>query len=180
MELLKKMTVEELLKIFYSNNPLSIEYESLEEISFMLEEGFITFETLILGSHDDFLQRIDYVTDPHNGYIRSGESYSHLALKSFARGFLLMNNVMDGDVLYEQALDGFKVDVIDREFHFPVECGDTNASKLESYLAFSSVRFFTVIPYPRTKAFKFLANKHFFEYVDFKRGYLSKKRIRFR
>lgn len=67
--------------------------------------------------------------------MKNGESFNHLALKSFATDYLTETfGVLKGDVRYEYPLNGFEVDVIDKSLYFPVECGDTNALKLEKYL----------------------------------------------
>lgn len=179
MEVLKKMTFDDFLNIFYSNSPFSTDRESLEDISFMYQEGLITVESEEIASHDDFINRIDYVTEAKNGFTRSGESYSHLAIKSFARDYLKAKGVLESEILYEQVLAGFEVDVIDKNLHFPIECGDTNALKLEKYLSLSFTKAFLVIPYPKLKAvtlYKFCTEKSFFKYLEFKSEYFRKIR----
>lgn len=183
MEVLPKMMVNDFLNIFYSNSPLSIDWDSLEEIALMYEEGLVTLDVEVITSHDDFLKRLDYVNKPKNGFVRSGESYLHLALKSFARDYLKTLVVLESDILYEQNLDGFKVDVIDRGLRFPTECGDTNALKLEKYLFLPSTQTFLIIPYPRLNdviLYKFCAEKSFFKYVEFKSEYFQKIRSKLR
>lgn len=68
---------------------------------------------------------------------------------------------------------GFEVDVIDRSLTTPVECGDTNALKLEKYLSKDTVERFIVLPYPASDSgslynFTFTTLPRFQEYLDFK------------
>ena len=75
------------------------------------------------------------------------------------------------------------VDVIDKDLHFPTECGDTNALKLEKYLALPTTKKMLVLPYPHTedvKVFEFCANPKFFEYIKHKHEFLNQKNAKLR
>lgn len=178
------MTSSDFLKIFYSNSPLAIDWDNLNEIEFMYNEGFFSVISEVVASNSDFISRIDYVGEPKNGFMRDGESYSHLALKTFGRDYLInLLNIPKNEVLYEQVLDGFEVDVIDRSHQFPIECGDTNALKLEKYLTLPTTNTFLIIPYPRQGniiIYKFSAKEGFFGYLEFKKEYLKKIRTKLR
>lgn len=78
---------------------------------------------------------------------------------------------------------GFEVDVIDKGLRFPVECGDTNALKLEKYLALISTEKMLILPYPHSagvKVFEFCANPRFFEYIKHKEIFLNEQRLKYR
>ena len=129
------MTSEDFVKIFYSNFTPNIDWTNIDEITWMYEEGLFVISSEIIATNDEFIKRIDFVLDPKNGFIRSGESDGHLALKSFAKDFFIRYcDVPKEDIRVEYPLIGFEVDVIDKDLRFPTECGDTNALKLEKYL----------------------------------------------
>lgn len=178
------MTPQDLQKIFYSNFSIGSDWESLEEISLMLEEKMLVIKQYKIASTGEFEKRIEEVLKPSSKMIRTGESYNHIALKTLGADFLKENyNVKGQDVFYEYPLIGFEVDLIDNDLHYPIECGDTNASKLEKYLTITGVKNFSIIPYPHLKMvilFQFTATKLFFKYINFKKQFLNKKRATFR
>lgn len=178
------MTTEDFAKIFYSNFTPQTDWGNLSEIAWMYEEGLFELNIINLVSNAKFLQRINKVMNHNSGYIRSGENYPHIALKSFGRDLLINNfEVSVSDIKYEQNLVGFKVDVVDRNLHYPIECGDTNSLKLEKYLQLYSTYKFIILPYPRLKdlkAFIFSANPKFLTYIQFKSEHLNKHRAKFR
>ena len=129
------MTSEDFVKIFYSNFTPNIDWTNIEEINWMYQEGLFTVFSKVIASSEEFPKRIDFVLNPKNGFLKSGENDGHLALKSFAKDFLIRYcDVPKEDVRVEYPLIGFEVDVIDKDLRFPTECGDTNALKLEKYL----------------------------------------------
>lgn len=117
--------------------------------------------------------------DPKNGFLRNGESDGHLALKSFARDFLInCCGILEDDIKYEHPLIGLEVDVIDKGLHFPTECGGTNALKLEKYLSLPATKKMLLLPYPYSediKVFQFEAKPRFLEYIKHKHTYLNQK-----
>lgn len=79
------MTSDDFVKIFYSNHISNIDWDNIDEINWMYQEGLFTVFSQVIASDDEFLKRIDFVSDPKNGFTRNGESDSHMALKSFAK-----------------------------------------------------------------------------------------------
>src|SRR3989344_6558544 len=171
-------------KIFYSNFPISADLENLQEISWMYEEEMFSLDRILLASSDKFQKRINQVLDPKFGLIKTGESYSHMALKSFGTDYLKVKlKIKPNAIFYEYPLIGFEVDLIDKGLHYPIECGDTSPIKLEKYLNLDTVINFSIIPYPRLQSvflYKFVPNKKFKEYINFKKEYLNKKNASFR
>ncbi|MBI2019113.1 hypothetical protein HYS95_00400 [Candidatus Daviesbacteria bacterium] len=178
------MTNEDFVKIFYSYHySPSIDWDSIEEIAWMHKEGLFKFSTEIIASEEQFNKRIDTVIKGKSKLIRNGESDGHLALKSFARDYLVnCCGVSINDIRYEYPLIGFEVDVIDKDLYFPAECGSTNALKLEKYLAIPTTKKMLLFPYPRleVKVFIFEAKLSFLKYIQFKQKFLNKKRSQFR
>lgn len=168
------MTVYDFVKIFYSNYTPNIDWDNINEITWMYQEGLFTVSSQVISSDDEFIKRIDFVLDPKNGFMRSGESDSHMALKSFAKDYLISQcGVTENEILYEYPLIGFEVDVIDKDLHFPTECGDTNALKLEKFLALPTTKKMFILPYPHSEdlhIFEFVANPRFFEYIKYKQS----------
>ena len=178
------MTNDDFAKIFYSNFSQYADWENINEINWMYQQGLFTISSKIIASSDEFLKRIDFILDPNNRLIRSGESNQHLALKSLAKEYLIKYcNVVEKDLRDEYPLIGFEVDIIDKDLHFPMECGDTNALKLEKYLALPVTKKMLVLPYPHLKdlkIFEFIANPKFFEYIKHKQNFLNQKNAKLR
>ncbi|MBI2196786.1 hypothetical protein HYU45_04230 [Candidatus Daviesbacteria bacterium] len=178
------MTSEDFLKIFYSNFSPNIDWANIDEITWMYQEGLFTVSAKTIASKDEFIRKIDIVKDPESGLVKSGESYGHLALKSFARDFLIQNcNISDQDIRYEYPLIGFKVDVIDKDLRFPAECGDTNALKLEKYLILPTAEKMLILPYPHSadvQVFLFVAKPRFFKYIKYKQEFLNRENAKLR
>lgn len=154
------------------------------KFAWMYQEGLLNLSVQAIASYDEFNQRIDQVSKPKSGFIRSGESNGHLALKLFARDYLIeICGVPVEEILYEYPLIGFEVDVIDKGLYFPVECGSTNALKLEKYLALPATKKMLILPYPHStevKVFEFVANPRFFEYIQHKQNFLNQKNAQLR
>lgn len=178
------MTSNDFVKIFYSNFSPSIDCANIDEIAWMYHERLFALSTKVIASNEEFLKRIDFVLDPRNGFMRNGESDGHLALKSFAKDYLTADhNVPEGEIRYEYPLIGFEVDVIDKSLCYPTECGDTNALKLEKYLALPATKKMLILPYPHSedvKVFEFVANPRFFEYIKHKQNSLNQKNAKLR
>lgn len=178
------MTSDDFVKIFYSNYTPNIDWDNIDEINWMYQEGLFTVSSQAIASDDELLKRIDFVLDPKNGFMRNGESDRHMALKSFAKDYLILHcNVSGNEIRYEYPLIGFEVDVIDKDLHFPTECGDTNALKLEKFLVLHTTKKMFVLPYPHlgyVKVFEFVANSRFFEYIKYKQNFLNQKNVKLR
>ncbi|MBI4035991.1 hypothetical protein HY383_03500 [Candidatus Daviesbacteria bacterium] len=178
------MTSEDFVKIFYSNFTPNIDWDNIDEIAWMHQEGLFTISSQVLAQPDEFITKIDFVLDSKNGFSKSGENDGHLALKSFAKDYLTSQcGVFEKDIKYEYPLIGFEVDVIDKDLYFPTECGDTNALKLEKYLALPATKKVLILPYPHSaevKVFEFVANPRFFEYVKHKQAFLNQKNAKLR
>jgi len=178
------MTSDDFVKIFYSNFSPNIDWDNINEISWMHQEGLFTISPQVIASNNEFLKRIDFVRDPKNGFMRNGESDGHLALKSFAKDYLIKHcGVSEKEIRYEYPLIGFEVDVIDKDLSFPVECGDTNALKFEKYLLLPSVKKMLILPYPHStdvQVFRFEAKPRFFEYIKHKQNFLNRRSAKLR
>lgn len=179
------MTSEDFVKIFYSYpQNLNIDWNNIDEIAWMYEEGLFVFSSDRIATQKEFINRIDIVMDPKNGFMRNGESYGHLALKTFGRDYLIKRcGIVEKDVMYEYPFIGFEVDVIDKGLHYPVECGSTNALKFEKYLQLSSTVKMFVLPYPHLedlKIFQFCVLPAFFKYIKHKKEFLNRKNAKFR
>ncbi len=178
------MTSEDFVKIFYSNFSPNIDWDNIDEIDWMYQEGLFSISTQAIAQNDEFIRRIDLILDPKKGFVRNGESDGHLALKSFATDYLIKYcGVPEKEVRYEYPLIGFEVDVIDKDLHFPAECGDTNALKLEKYRTLAATKKMLILPYPHSegvKVFEFCANTRFFEYIKHKQDFLNRKNAKFR
>lgn len=59
------MTGKDFVKIFYSYhyNP-SIDWDNIDEIAWMYQEGLLNLSVQVIASYDEFNQRIDQVSKP--------------------------------------------------------------------------------------------------------------------
>ena len=173
------MTSDDFVKIFYSNFTPGIDWANIDEIAWMFQEGLFSLNSKIIATNDKFLERIDLVANPKYGLIKNGESFEHMALKSFGKDYLIQSfGVPVSTVKIEYPLIGFEVDVIDEDLYFPTECGDTNALKLEKYLVLPTTKRMLILPYPHSgdvRIFEFTANPQFFEYIKHKQSFLNQK-----
>lgn len=178
------MTSEDFLNIFYSNFSTNIDWANVDEINWMYQEGLFTLNSKVIVGNNKFLERIDLVTNPRFGLIKNGESFSHMALKSLASDYLVGGlGVKESEIKYEFNLIGFEVDVIDKALYYPVECGDTNALKLEKFLALPSTKEMLILPYPHSgdvKVFEFSRNDNFLKYIKHKQTFLNQKNSKLR
>lgn len=174
-----RMTSEDFAKIFYSNFTPAIDWANIDEIAWMYQEGLLNFSTIVIASLEEFTERIDFVSDAKNGFMKNGESDGHLVLKSFAKDYLTQFlGIKEEEICFEHPLIGFEVDVIDKDLHFPAECGSTNALKLEKYLALPSTKKMLIFPYPHSnelKVYIFEAKPSFFDYIKHKQNCLNQK-----
>lgn len=178
------MTSDDFANIFYSNYTPNIDWANIDEINWMYKEELFTISSKIIGSSNEFMKKIDFVLNPKNNLIKSGESDQHLALKSFAVEYLTSDyGILKEEVKFEYPLIGFEVDVIDKDLWYPTECGDTNALKLEKYLGLPNTKRMLILPYPNAnnvKIFEFQANPKFFKYIKHKQTFLNQKNAKFR
>ncbi|MBI2599330.1 hypothetical protein HYW43_00215 [Candidatus Daviesbacteria bacterium] len=178
------MNAQAFLKIFHSNYPLNIDWANIDEIAWMYTEGLLQVSSTVLVSHQQFEKRLSQESESKSSKLREGESLTHLILKLFARDYLIKKlGVNHRDILFEYPLVGFEVDVIDRNLKFLIECGDTNALKLEKYLALPTTNKLFVLPYPQLedlKIFEFSAKPRFFDYIKHKQIFLNRQNARFR
>lgn len=178
------MTSEDFVKIFYSNFTHGIDWANIDEITWMYKQGLIKLSSKVLANHNQFEERLDILVNTDVWKLREGESLTHLALKLFAKDYLIQYmEVNENEIWFENPLIGFEVDVIDKKLKFPVECGDTNPLKLEKYLSLPTTEKFFVLPYSHLKnleIFEFFANPRFFDYIKHKQGFLNKRNSKFR
>ena len=176
------MTSEDFAKIFYSNFSPAIDWANIDEIAWMYKEGLFTLSSTVVASNDEYIKRIDLISNSKGKLLKSGENEGHLVLKSFATDYLIKSLGVK-EVLYEYHLIGFEVDVIDKDLHFPTECGDCNALKLEKYLYLPSTQKMLIVPYPHlgeVTVFEFYATPRFFDYIQHKQNFLNQKNAKLR
>lgn len=178
------MTSDDFVKIFYSNFTPNIDWANIDEITWMYQQGLIRLFSKIIADHHQFEERLNQAINSKEASLIEGESLTHLVLKMFAADYLVdIFGVPGVDIKYEHPLVGFEVDVIDKNLCFPIECGDTNALKLEKFLYLPATRKFLVLPYPHLKdlkIFEFQANPKFFEYIKHKQTFLNQRNAKFR
>lgn len=178
------MTSEDLVKIYYSNFTPNIDWANIDEIIWMYQQSLIRLSSKIIASHSEFEERLKQAADSKETALVEGESLTHLVLKMFAADYLIYHlGVSKVDIKYECPLIGFEVDVAVKDLSYLVECGDTNALKLEKFLYLPTTKSFFVLPYPHLediKIFEFQADPKFFEYINHKQNFLNKQNAKLR
>lgn len=139
---------------------------------------------LAIAANNDLFQKTLNSVERGGILIKTGESLLHMALKSIATDYLIKSCGLKRDYIsYEYPLIGFEVDLIDKNLFYPSECGDTNAQKLEKFLALPTTKIFFIFPYPHTgdvKVYQFIALPLFFEYLEHKNSFLNNQRAKWR
>lgn len=171
----------DIANIFYSNFTPAIDWEMVEDISWMFNEGILKLEVISVAKTDKFLKEIDLIQDERYKHVyESGGSIRHQALKKLAAEFLMSRyKVRSDDIRYEYPFYGYEVDVSDLHFGYLCECGDANPAKVEFYLLQPLVKALITLPYPKNnasvKAYIFSPGSKFVEYVTFKKRYFRNK-----
>lgn len=174
------MKINKLRSIFYPDFAVSVDWEAIEEAAWLISGGLVIYKKIDLCDLNimyDLVSQIE--TNRYKLVEESGDGIRHQALKKIGSLYLQDNyGVGSRDILYESSFLGFEVDVIDRSHLYPVECGNTNPQKLESYLRNERVKSFTLIPYPthrKVSGFIFSASSEFRRYQEFKDDFRKKK-----
>lgn len=178
------MTSNDFVRIFYSNFSPNIDWANIDEIAWMYGKNLFKMSSKILTDYEQFEKHLNSLINSTTEKLKEGESLTHLVLKLFAKDYLIKYlKINKDDISFEYPLIGFKVDVIDKKLQFPIECGDTNALKLEKYLFLPTTDKFFVLPYPHFKdleIFEFSAYPRFFDYIKHKQNFLNKKNSKLR
>ena len=159
--------------IFYSGSfAFNGDLEPINEIAFLLDEGYVSLASLDIASKMEFLQIAqDVASDAHAHDTAAGGGHTHIALKRLAEKYL--RQVKGKTALFEQSFCGYFPDVLSEDRTIAIECGHTqNPSKMLDYFSKGNVSEFVQIPYPSDEdilvtGFVFTAGGMLIEFLEF-------------
>ena len=150
-------TFSKIWDIFYSGgHSFRGEQESINEIAFLTDEGYITLSTILIAGKKDYLSLLDTLSIKEHTYnLATGGGQAHMALKILAGQYLARQRQRGFD--YEQPFCGYYPDVLSKNKLIAVECGNTlNPEKILIYFQQGNLQECIQIPYPDYKEDKVL------------------------
>ena len=149
------------------------DYESINEIAFLVDECFLAFDEISIGTKKKYNAFLDnLISDEHAFDIASGGGKNHKALKLLAAEYLKQINIKN--IQYEHLFCGYYPDVMYADGSIVVECGHTqNPEKLLAYFQHGNTQECIQIPYPicedkHIKGFRFVAKDGLKDFLDFR------------
>lgn len=142
-------TFLKIYNIFYSGgHSFRGEQESISEIAFLVDEGYIILNTILIAEKKEYLSFIDTLSIQEHTYnLAAGGSHAHMALKILAGQYLERQGGHSFD--YEHPFCGYYPDVLTKNKLIAIECGNTqNPEKLLVYFQQGNLRECIQIPYP--------------------------------
>ena len=165
--------ISKIRDIFYSGSfAFNGDLEQISEITFLLDEGYVSLVSLDIASKTEFLQIAqDVASNAHAHDAAAGGGNTHIALKMLAEQYL--RQVKGKSALFEQSFCGYFPDVLSEDRTIAIECGHTqNPSKMLDYFRSGNICEFIQIPYPSdddtlVTGFSFTAGNMLVEFLDF-------------
>ncbi len=171
-------TFLEVQEIFYSGGQaFRGNKELINDIAFLLDEGYLTLNRVFIGSKEKYLSILDEPLLKEDMYRAAGGGKNHIALKLLAGEYLKTRGFHK--VLYEHPFCGFFPDVMAENCLIVAECGHTdNADKILKYFQHGGIQECVQIPYPtaddeKIYGYSFLAGDELKDFLDF----LEKERL---
>ncbi len=161
IEIIMDKSTESLLNIFYSNSPLNIDYQAIDELEYLIDEHLIVVTLTQLCNVRKLHEIIDKI---NSGNIKAidyqGGGIKHMALKKLGEDLLLNLNKK---AKIESLFNNRYPDVISLDLKVIIECGDTDPNKILEYFN-SGVESVIILPYPNSEE----VNYYEFSYKDLK------------
>ncbi len=167
-------TFQEMRDIFFSGGfAFTGIQESINEIAFLVDEGYLILKTITIADKEHFLSVLKSTSNQIEKDNASGGSVEHITLKILASEYLEHQKQIGSQ--YEHAFCGYFPDVLSIDTSIVVECGHTqNAEKMLTYFRQGGISECIQIPYPdhdskTITGYSFTANtdlKKFLEFLD--------------
>src|ERR1035437_6775365 len=141
-------TFDKMKRIFYSGNQAFPGMnEPINEIAFLVDEGYLVFTPFQISTKEDFLDFFNNLSlqkeKVHNA---AGGGIAHIALKILSGKYLELHRKLE--VNYEHPLCGYYPDVVSKNELVVVECGLTqNPEKILTYFLQGKIKEFIQVPY---------------------------------
>ena len=165
-------TFDKVRDIFYSGNfSFTGDLEYINEISFLVDNGYLVLKTLDISSKEEFKHLLGKPSEVKELIYRAaGGTLPHIVLKILGgRRLEAMNKIP----LFEHEFCGYFPDVMSEDKEIVIECGHTqNADKLLTYFRQGKVKTLIQIPYPsvddeKVLGYSFTANGEIYEFLEF-------------
>jgi len=136
------MKAEDLKYIFYSGHDVSPEWEILDELSTLINNGIIFYIKEKVCLKKNYYDLIDKVK------ITEGlgpQEKGHVALKEIAKEFLAEQG-LESNV--EPSFLGAHPDILSKDFSWIIECGTTTPVSVLFFLQDKRIKNVGILPYP--------------------------------
>ncbi|MFZ2484868.1 MAG: hypothetical protein WAX80_03010 [Minisyncoccia bacterium] len=168
-------TFDEIKRIFFSGNQaFEGNYESINEIAFLVDENYLTMGKFPISTKREYLEIFEEhsLLNNETRYDAAGGGDNHMALKLLAQKYLKDERGLEA--FYEQAFCGYYPDVISADKQIIVECGITaNSEKILTYFQQGNIQELIQIPYPDVDdkevvmGYSFVPNKELNNFLAF-------------
>jgi hypothetical protein len=145
--------------------------ESINEIAFLVDEGYLILDTITIADKDYYLAVLKSTSNQIEKDDASGGSLEHVTLKILASEYL--ERIKQQGSLYEHTFCGYYPDVLSMDRLRVIECGHTqNAEKMLVYFRQGDISECILIPYPdqdstTVTGYSFTASPKLKEFLDF-------------
>jgi len=141
-------TFERIRSIFYGNTPYEGSYESIQEIAFLVDKGYLALALFPLADKKEYKRLFDRpLIESPGAYDAAGGGDAHIALKLLGARYLKDKRGFESQ--FEQPFCGYFPDVISRDKSIIIECGVTgNPEKMLACFRQSDLKEFIQLPYP--------------------------------
>lgn len=176
-------TFNEIRGIFFSGNQAFVgNFESINEIAFLVDENYLTMSKFPISTKKEYLEvfKDHSILNNETRFDAAGGGDSHMALKLLAQKYLKDQRGLEAR--YEQAFCGYYPDVISDDEKVVVECGLTaNPEKIFTYFQQGNIKELIQIPYPDVDdenfvtGYSFVPNKDLNNFLAFLQAEKYKK-----
>ena len=145
--------------------------ESIQDIAFLIDEGYLFISNICIGRKKDYFALIDSLPLNKESYLADGGGKNHVALKLFVGDYFKKIGVLK--IEYEHLFYGYYPDVMSSDKTIIAECGHTqNPEKMLVYFQQGNIKECIQIPYPSyednyIREYSFTANDNLNEFLDF-------------
>lgn len=165
--------------IFFGNTVFPGSHESINEIAFLVGEGYLTVDEFPIASKEEYLNlfKNNSNLNSESRFDAAGGSDAHMALKLLGQKYLKDERSLDSS--FETPFCGYFPDVMSHDKSIIIECGVTgNPEKILGYFRHGNLKELIQLPYPveednKITAYSFKANpdlKDFLEFLESERN----------
>lgn len=166
-------TFAKIRDIFFGNTIFEGSHESVNEIAFLVDEGYLIMSEFPIATKEGYLNLFDNNSQLNNEsrFDAAGGGDGHVALKLLGQKYLKDKRGLGSS--FEKPFCGYFPDVISDDGNVVVECGVTgNCEKILSYFRHGNLQELIQLPYPveednEIMAYSFKSNPNLKDFLEF-------------